>query len=44
MEHGQISDSIDDPISEESLVNTTNVLVKEVVKPREMSRSSICST
>jgi carboxypeptidase family protein/TonB-dependent receptor-like protein len=37
MEPGQISDSIDDPIGEESLVNTTNALVEGVVKPREIS-------
>jgi outer membrane receptor protein involved in Fe transport len=37
MEPGQISDSIADPIGEESLVNTTNALVEGVVKPREIS-------
>jgi hypothetical protein len=37
MEPGQISDSIDDPIGEESLVNTTNALVEGVIKPREIS-------
>jgi len=37
MEPGQISESIDNPIGEESLVNTTNALVEGVVKPREIS-------
>jgi hypothetical protein len=37
MEPGQISDSIDDLIGEESLVNTSNALVEGVIKPREIS-------
>jgi outer membrane receptor protein involved in Fe transport len=37
MEPGQINDSIDDAIGEESLVNTASALVEGVIKPREIS-------
>jgi carboxypeptidase family protein/TonB-dependent receptor-like protein len=37
MEPGQISDSIDDLMGEESLVNTASALVEGVIKPREIS-------